>query len=122
MYIAKVIIILDPRLADTDATRRLLQIRLQELARILKPLGFAVTASDVYQYYENEEAEVRDIPSIALSCHLQATCRKFRSVPLLCLIAQSVAALFDGTGGVSYRCTVLDPEIVSHDDIYDVSS
>lgn len=122
MYIAKVIITIDPRRAESLSTRRMLQARLRELSTLLGPFRLSVKSSEFYEYYENEEAEMRGIPNLALACHLQAACRKFRSVPLLCQIAQSVAALFDGSFGVSYRCTVLDPEVVPDDVSSDESS
>ena len=114
-YLLKANVTIDSQRPASPSCQSLLTHRQEELMRVLSSLG--VTASqDFYYYHSDEEAEMSETDFAALNVSLTKKCDKFRSLVHVAQIIQSLTALFDGTFGVAYRCTICDPVFLAPDD------
>ena len=82
---------------------------------VLSSLG-ATESSDFYYYHPDEENEMTDTEFLAMNVLLTFQCKRFRSLVHVAQIVQSLTALFDGTFGVAYQCTIEDPVFLTADD------
>lgn len=113
-YLLKANITIDSRRPDLPKCRSLLTQRKEEIMNVLTFLGVA-ESSEFYYYHPDEEAEASGTDYVALNVSLAGKYGEFRSLVHVTQIIQSLTALFDGTSGVAYRCTIDDPLFLAAD-------